>query len=112
MIKVAELHTLEGTLADPGFQQQVEGEPVTAVVRNEDRPLLIQRERRPLDAAFLRRADRPRRVAVQLPAQDGPLKEPFENRDVLRPRPRRLVAPLLVNELFEPLGADRRLEVL
>jgi hypothetical protein len=37
----------------------VEREAVAAVVLGEDRPLLILRERRPLDAALLRRPDRP-----------------------------------------------------
>jgi hypothetical protein len=68
VVEVPELDALERSLADSDLQQQVERESVAAVVLGEDRALLILRERRPLDAPFLRPADRPRGIAEQLPA--------------------------------------------
>jgi hypothetical protein len=48
---------------------------------------------------------------MQLAAQRGPLKEPLQDRDVLGPGPRRPVSALLVDELLEALGSERRLEI-
>jgi hypothetical protein len=85
VVEVPELHPLKGAFADPDLQQQVKRDPVAALVLGEDRLLLILREGRPLHAAFLRRSDRPRRVAVQPSAECCPLEEPFQHADVLRP---------------------------
>ena len=75
VVEVPELHALEGALADAHLQEQAQGEVVAPLGVGEDGPLLIGREHRPLDASFLRRADRPRRVAVQAPGEDRPLEE-------------------------------------
>ena len=111
VVEVAELDALEGALADPLAEEQVEAEPVAPVVGGEDRPLLIGAEDRPVDGALAGRADRPGRVAVEPAAQDSPLKEPLQDRNVLRPGAGRLFAPLVVDELLEAFGSDRRLEV-
>jgi hypothetical protein len=84
VVEVRELDALERAFADSDLEEQVQRDPVAAVVLGEDRPFLILREGRPLDAPLLRRPDRPGRVAVQLPAQDGPLEEALDDRDVLR----------------------------
>jgi len=62
VVDVPELDALAGALADPDLQQQVEREPIAAIVLGEDRALLILGERRPLDAALFRWPDRPRRA--------------------------------------------------
>jgi hypothetical protein len=100
VVEVPEPNRLQSALADPFFQQQVQREAVAAVVLSEDRSFLVGRERRSLDAALSWRTDRPGRVAVQAPAENRPLEEALEDRDVLRPRPRGLLAPLLVDELL------------
>lgn len=86
MVEVTKLNLLQRPFADPLLEQQVEREPVAAVVLREDRPLLVGGEGRPLDAALAWWADRPRRIAMQLPAQCRPLEEALQDRDVLRPR--------------------------
>jgi hypothetical protein len=92
VVEVSELNALECALADSDLQQQVQREPVAAIVLSEDRPFLVLGERRSLDAAFLRRADRPCRVAVQLPSQDSSLEEALDDRDVLGLGPRGALA--------------------
>jgi hypothetical protein len=87
VVEVPELNALERALSDSDLQEQVERQPVAAVVLSEDRSLLIGRERGPLDAAFFRRSDRPRGISVQLAAENCPLKEAFDDRDVLGLRP-------------------------
>jgi hypothetical protein len=89
----------------------VQSEPVAAVVAGEDRRFLIGRESRSLDAALLRRTQRSRRIAVQPPSERRPLEEALQDADVLSACARSAVAPLLVDELFQPFRADRRLEV-
>jgi hypothetical protein len=86
VVEVAELDALQSTLSDSRLQEQMEREPVTAIVLGEDRAFLILREGRPLDATLLGRSDCPRRITVELPAQDCPLEEALDDRDVLRPR--------------------------
>ena len=113
MIEVAELDAPQRALAEPVVEEQPERDLVAKVgVRGDDRVAVVGRERRPIARAraFARSiasVGSPR----SLPAAHLEVEEVTEDREVLVVGACGARAPLVLEELLEPLGADRRLQV-
>ena len=113
MVEVLELDGLECALAQAVVEEQTEGYPIAEALRlGNDCPSLVVVERGPVDLARRRAFDRQGRVPVELAAKDLELEEVLEDREVLVVVAGAAFSVLVLEELLEPLSADRWLEVL
>jgi hypothetical protein len=110
-VVVLELHPCELALAQPEPKEQEQRHSILrAGLGGDQLGRVRRRERSARDLAPARAEDRRGRVPGQPSFTDGPGEEVAQDADHLRARPRRSLAPAVVDELAQPLRADWRLE--
>jgi hypothetical protein len=102
----------ERALADADQEEELERDAIAELgLSRDDAVDDVAVEQRTLDVAQPRAPDRDDRVALELELALRPAEEGHEHGPHLLARPRRGVAPALVDELAEACRACRRLEV-
>jgi hypothetical protein len=113
VIEVPVLDAPQRPLADPVIEQQPQRDPIPKVIVSGKQPgPILRRDRLAVNVAFLRPLDRKGRVALDVAAQLVMPEEVMQNREGLVERAPGAGAPLVVEELLQAFGADRRLEVV
>ncbi|HEY5693683.1 MAG TPA: hypothetical protein VIR14_04180 [Gaiellaceae bacterium] len=111
-VEVLETELGERALPDADQEEELEGDAIAELgLSRDDAVDDVAVEKRALDVAQPRAADRDDRVALELELALRPAEERHEHGAYLLARPRGGIAPALVDELSEARSSSGRLEV-